>query len=182
MIKKAILTLLVLFITLFSFSGCTSKKAQELTKELQSSKEVQLNISTSKGDILLSLRPDLMPMTVGNFIELVEKDFYTNLTFHRVENWVIQGGDPSGNGTGGSAKKIKLETHKELLNKRGAIAMARSAERDSASSQFYILKKDASHLDGDYAVFGNVIQGMDVVDKIAIGDKMTKIQVVKTTK
>jgi len=168
---------IMILIFSLSFSGCNSKSKS--SGNTGSGKEVQVNISTSKGDIVLSLRPDLMPITVDNFVGLIEKNFYNGLTFHRVEDWVIQGGDPKGNGSGGSDKKIKLETSKDLLNVRGAVAMARSQDKNSASSQFYILKKDASHLDGDYAVFGKVIQGMDVVNKIAIGDKMTDVKVSK---
>jgi len=147
--------------------------------DLTNQKIVTVNIKTSKGDINVELYPDLMPITVENFVELVKKNFYNGLTFHRVENWVIQGGDPKGNGTGGSDKTIKLETNANIKNVRGAIAMARSMDRDSASSQFYILKQDASWLDNDYAVFGKVVTGMDVVDKIAIGDKMAEVKEIK---
>lgn len=151
------------------------KESTDMSKQ----KTIMVDIKTSKGDIKVALYPDLMPITVDNFVQLVKKSFYNGLTFHRVEDWVIQGGDPNGNGTGGSEKKIKLETNPNLKNVRGAIAMARSQDRDSASSQFYILKTDALWLDNDYAVFGNVVLGMEVVDKIAIGDKMTEIKEVK---
>ena len=133
-------------------------------------------IDTARGQIMLEVYPDLMPVTVANFDKLVKAGFYNGLTFHRVEDWVIQGGDPKGNGAGGPGWQIKLETSPRLKNMRGAVAMARSMDTDSAGSQFYILKKDASWLDGQYAVFGMVVQGMDVVDRIQIGDKMLTVK------
>lgn len=135
----------------------------------------KVNIKTAKGDIVLELYPDLMPVTVGNFEKLVKSNFYNGLTFHRVEDWVIQGGDPQGNGMGGPGWTIPLETNPKLKNVRGALAMARSQDPNSAGSQFYILKKDASWLDGQYAVFGKVIKGMEVVDQIKKGDKMESV-------
>lgn len=136
-------------------------------------------MSTDKGDIRLELYPEKMPVTVENFLKLTRSGFYNGLTFHRVEHWVVQGGDPAGDGTGGPDWTIKLETHPSLKNVTGALAMARSSDPDSAGSQFYILKKDAPWLDGQYAVFGKVIEGMDVVRKLAIGDKMNTVEVVE---
>lgn len=142
--------------------------------DLGESREVTIN--TAKGDIVFQVYPKLMPVTVANFEKLVKANFYNGLTFHRVEDWVIQGGDPKGDGTGGPGWTIKLETNTKLKNVRGAVAMARSQDPNSAGSQFYILKKDMSSLDGQYAVFGKVVKGMDVVDKIAIGDKMLTVK------
>ncbi|AGL03120.1 peptidylprolyl isomerase [Desulfoscipio gibsoniae] len=138
----------------------------------------QVLISTDKGSITMELYPEKMPVTVENFLKLTNDGFYNGLTFHRVEHWVVQGGDPRGNGTGGPGWTIKLETHPDLKNVRGAVAMARSAHPDSAGSQFYILKTDAGWLDGQYAVFGIVTEGMDVVDELDIGDKMNEVKVV----
>ncbi|MDE7105559.1 MAG: peptidylprolyl isomerase, partial [Anaeroplasmataceae bacterium] len=113
------------------------------------------------------------PITVKNFLKLVESGFYNGLTFHRIiEGFMIQGGDPLGNGTGGSKDKIKGEFAKNgidnpLLHTRGVISMARSMFPDSASSQFFIMHRDAPHLDGSYAAFGAVTEGIEVVDKIA---------------
>ena len=135
----------------------------------------EVTIDTAKGQIVLEVYPDLMPITVANFDRLVKSGFYDGLKFHRVEDWVIQGGDPIGNGTGGPGWKIELETNSALNNMRGAVAMARASDPNSAGSQFYILKKDASWLDGQYAVFGKVIQGMDVVDQIQKGDLMKTV-------
>lgn len=136
-------------------------------------------INTIKGNIELELHPAKMPITVENFLKLTNDGFYNGLTFHRVEDWVVQGGDPKGTGTGGPGWQIKLETHPDLKNVRGALAMARSANPDSAGSQFYILRTDASWLDGQYAVFGAVTSGMDVVDKLAQGDQMEQVKVVE---
>ncbi|MGI6082955.1 MAG: peptidylprolyl isomerase [Limnochordia bacterium] len=134
-------------------------------------------IETSKGSIKVVLRGDLMPLTVANFVKLAERGFYDDGVFHRVEDWVVQGGDPEGTGAGGPGYTIKLETHPSLRNVRGAIAMARSTHPDSAGSQFYILKADAERLDGQYAVFGQVIEGMDVVDRLVVGDEIRLIRV-----
>ncbi|MDE6661158.1 MAG: peptidylprolyl isomerase [Anaeroplasmataceae bacterium] len=128
------------------------------------------------GKIKLELFPNVAPITVKNFLKLVETGFYNGLTFHRViEGFMIQGGDPLGNGTGGSKDKIKGEFAKNgvnnpLLHSRGVISMARSMFPDSASSQFFIMHKDAPHLDGSYAAFGVVTEGIEVVDKIASVD------------
>lgn len=125
------------------------------------------------GQILIRLFPDVAPETVKNFKKLVSEDFYDGLIFHRViKGFMIQGGDPEGNGTGGSPDKIKGEFtdngfENNLLHVRGVVSMARSNNMDSASSQFFIMHKDAPHLDGKYAAFGCVVYGMDVVDKIA---------------
>jgi cyclophilin family peptidyl-prolyl cis-trans isomerase len=136
-------------------------------------------ISTGKGNIQLEVYPEKMPITVENFLKLTNDGFYNGLIFHRVEHWVVQGGDPKGNGTGGPGWTIELETHPDLNNVRGAVAMARSAHPNSAGSQFYILKTDADWLNGQYAVFGNVTEGMDVVDEIEIGDKMNEVKVIE---
>ncbi|TYO93862.1 peptidylprolyl isomerase [Desulfallas thermosapovorans] len=137
----------------------------------------QVIIKTDKGQIVMELYPEKMPVTVENFLKLTSDGFYNGLTFHRVEHWVVQGGDPKGNGTGGPGWTIKLETHPDLKNVRGAVAMARAAHPDSAGSQFYILKTDADWLNGQYAVFGTVTEGMDVVDNLDVGDKMNEVQV-----
>ena len=135
-----------------------------------------VTVQTTKGDLAIEVYPKTMPLTAANFEKLVKSDFYNGLSFHRVEDWVVQGGDPRGDGSGGPGWSIPLETSPELKHVRGAVAMARSQDPDSAGSQFYILKKDASWLDGQYAVFGRVIKGMDVVDKIRAGDKMLLVK------
>ena len=123
--------------------------------------------------IKLELYPEAAPITVANFEKLVKDGFYDGLIFHRViEGFMIQGGDPEGTGMGGAKEKIKGEflingVNNPLKHTRGVISMARSAMPDSASSQFFIMHKDAPHLDDQYAAFGKVIEGMDVVDEIA---------------
>lgn len=121
----------------------------------------------------IELYPDKAPITVANFEKLVKEGFYDGLTFHRViPDFMIQGGDPEGTGMGGSKDKIKGEfasngVKNDLKHTRGVVSMARSMMKDSASSQFFIMHKDAPHLDGDYAAFGKVVEGLDVIDEIA---------------
>jgi cyclophilin family peptidyl-prolyl cis-trans isomerase len=137
-------------------------------------------IETSKGTIKLMLHEDLAPITSANFVELAERNFYDGLNFHRVEpGFVIQGGCPKGNGTGGSGKHIPLEVTPNLKHgEAGAVAMARSSDPNSASSQFYITLGPAPFLDGNYAVFGRVMDGLDVVKSIRVGDTMTSVRVI----
>ena len=119
------------------------------------------------------------PKTVENFVTLAKKGFYNGLTFHRIEpGFVVQGGDPKGDGTGGPGYKVKAEFNKNKHD-RGAVAMARSNDPDSAGSQFYVMLAGASELDGQYAVFGKVTSGMEVVDRIALGDKMKTVKIVE---
>lgn len=123
--------------------------------------------------ILLELYPDKAPITCENFEKLVKEGFYDGLIFHRViEGFMIQGGCPNGNGMGGPGWQIKGEfssngVPNDLKHTRGVISMARSMMPDSAGSQFFIMHQDAPHLDGQYAAFGKVVEGMDVVDEIA---------------
>ncbi|MFL6212346.1 MAG: peptidylprolyl isomerase [Blastocatellia bacterium] len=141
-------------------------------------------METSKGAITIELYEDKAPITAGNFIDLVERGFYDGLTFHRYEpGFVIQGGDPVGNGTGGfkdpqtgRERRIQLEVSRELPHgQAGALAMARSANPDSASSQFYITLGPAAFLDMNYAVFGRVTDGMDAVNQLRAGDRITRV-------
>ncbi|MFH1401077.1 MAG: peptidylprolyl isomerase [Nanoarchaeota archaeon] len=135
-------------------------------------------METTKGKIVFELEPKDAPITVENFIGLVDGKFYDGLTFHRVEpGFVIQTGDPKGEGTGGSDKTIPLEISPNLKHRYGAVGMARSLDPDSASSQFYIAIGDASFLDGNYAVFGYVIDGMDVAESIEVGDRIISLRV-----
>ncbi len=132
---------------------------------------VQFDIA-DYGTITAELDADIAPITVTNFMKLVESGFYDGLTFHRIiSGFMIQGGDPLGNGTGGSDQRIKGEfkangIQNDLAHERGVLSMARSAANDSASSQFFIMHEKAPHLDGQYAAFGKVLSGMEVVDAI----------------
>jgi peptidyl-prolyl cis-trans isomerase B (cyclophilin B) len=131
------------------------------------------------GDITIEFFPEDAPKTVENFVTLAKKGFYNGLTFHRVEpNFVVQGGDPKGNGMGGPGYTIKAEFNKQK-HVRGALAMARSQSPDSAGSQFYITLAPAHFLDGQYTVFGKVTSGMEIVDKIRVGDKMKTVKIVE---
>jgi cyclophilin family peptidyl-prolyl cis-trans isomerase len=146
-------------------AGCASKSDPKVTFE------------TTQGNFTAELFTDV-PTTTQNFVNLVSTGFYNGLTFHRYEpNFVIQGGDPTGTGMGSSGKTIPLEitTHQHV---QGALAMARSQDPNSASCQFYVCLADAHFLDGQYAVFGQVIDGMDNVLKLRKGDKMLKVTLV----
>lgn len=133
---------------------------------------VRITMDSGK-TIRLELYPEIAPITVENFLDLVNKGFYNGLTFHRIiPGFMIQGGDPSGNGTGGPGYSIKGEFKSNGVNntvkhERGVISMARAFDPNSAGSQFFIMHKDAPHLDGEYAAFGKVIEGLDTVDEIA---------------
>ena len=144
-----------------------------------------VTMQTTKGTILIKLFPEEAPLTVQNFVKLINKKFYDGLTFHRVEpGFVVQGGDPQGTGQGGPGYSIKNEANKLLKHNRGAVAMA-NAGRDTAGSQFYfVITKPAPHLDekeadgvNKYTIFGQVISGQDIVESIVVGDKMTKVTV-----
>ncbi|MGH7356825.1 MAG: peptidylprolyl isomerase [Candidatus Rokuibacteriota bacterium] len=131
------------------------------------------------GEISIEFFPEDAPKTVENFVGLAKKGFYDGLTFHRVvPDFVVQGGCPKGNGTGGPGYQIKAEFNKQK-HIRGAVAMARSQDPDSAGSQFYICYGPTPHLDGQYTVFGTVVAGMELVDRIKQGDRMTSVRVVE---
>lgn len=159
--------------------GCMAKKKKSDSSAQGGSNNPKVKIETTQGDITVELFSDV-PTTTKNFVDLVSSGFYDGLTFHRYEpGFVIQGGDPRGDGTGGSAKNIPLEItgHKHV---KGALGMARSQDPNSASSQFYICLADAPFLDGNYAVFGQVVDGMDAVLKLRKGDKMTKVTLISS--
>ncbi len=136
-------------------------------------------LDTTKGTIKFELYEDLAPITAQNFIDLAERGFYNGLKFHRYEpGFVIQGGDPLGNGTGGSGKTISLEVTPQLKHDAaGVVAMARSQDPNSASCQFYITLAPAAFLDMKYAVFGRVTEGLDNALALRVGDKMNKVSI-----
>ena len=132
--------------------------------------ENTLILETSKGRAVISLRPDLAPNHVARIKELARKGFYDGTPFHRViEGFMAQGGDPTGTGTGGSGKKLKAEFNRQP-HKRGTASMARAQSPDSADSQFFICFGDAGFLDGQYTVWGEVIEGMENIDKFKRGE------------
>ena len=167
-------------------SGNTSNYASSVTE-----KPIVTITMENDEKIVLQLDPSVAPNTVANFVSLVEKGFYDGVIFHRViPDFMIQGGDPEGNGTGGADYSIKGEFSENgfennLKHDRGVISMARSNDPNSASSQFFIMVNEAPHLDGQYAAFGKVIEGMEVVDTIVSierdgSDKPLKDQTMKS--
>ena len=133
-----------------------------------------VTIKTSRGDIVLKLYPDVAPETVKNFITKAKSDYYKGLIFHRVEDWVIQGGDPLGNGTGGGKMPTELSNTPFV---EGSLGVARGGDiRISNDSQFFICTKDSTWLTGQYTNFGEVIEGMDIAKSIQIGDTIDAIE------
>lgn len=165
--------LFVLMLSLFLLAGCSKVTIEKSDKKLlKGFINVEMSVK-DYGKINLKLNADVAPITVTNFVNLVNEGFYNNLTFHRIiKDFMIQGGDPLHNGTGGSKNKIKGEfkdngVNNNISHKKGVISMARSSDYDSASSQFFIVTKDSTFLDGEYAAFGVVTSGLDVVLKIS---------------
>jgi peptidyl-prolyl cis-trans isomerase B (cyclophilin B) len=166
--------LVVLFMVMFAVFAYAEVKDKKFTEEeIQKMAKTRAVIETKFGKIELKFFPDVAPNHVNNFIELAQKGFYDGTTFHRViPGFMIQGGDPnskdpdkSKHGTGGPGYAVKAEFNKKP-HKRGTLSMARSSNPDSAGSQFFICVADSSFLDGQYTVFGEVVSGMEVADKI----------------
>lgn len=165
-------------------AGYAATTTRKSTGKNQKMNEPIVSIETNKGTIVVQLFTKEAPVTAGNFLDLVKRGFYNGLTFHRYEpNFVIQGGDPEGTGTGGfvdpatgTERRIPLEVKANLKHDQaGMVAMARSSEPNSASSQFYITLAPASFLDMKYAVFGKVTQGLEVALQLRKGDQMLKV-------
>lgn len=175
---KGKIILVFLVILVLFMSGCEKKEEKKENNLLSGKHNVAINIK-DYGTIELELDADTAPITVTNFVKLVKDGFYDGLTFHRImKGFMMQGGDPEGNGTGGSNKTIKGEfsansVENNISHVRGVISMARSQDFDSASSQFFIVHEDSTFLDNNYAAFGKVTAGMDVVDKICEDAKPT---------
>ncbi|KJF28037.1 peptidylprolyl isomerase [Clostridium aceticum] len=164
----------VLAITLLS-TGCDGEKVSEEPEITNNTENPRVQIEMQDGSkMVLELYPEFAPKTVENFVNLSKSGFYDGLTFHRIiEGFMIQGGDPDGNGTGGSEKNIEGEfaengfPQNTLKHTKGVISMARSGDPNSARSQFFIMHGDESFLDGKYAAFGKLIEGEETLDKIA---------------
>ncbi len=155
----------------------TAPTGDELTTLADEARESQIRITTKKGDIVFTFFPNEAPQHSAAFVKLAKAGFYDGTAFHRVEpGFVIQGGDPDGNGTGGPGYQLDAEfnDHPHL---RGTVAMARSANPNSAGSQFYICLGDARFLDKQYTVFGQTQEGLEVVDQIRPGDVMESVTV-----
>ena len=176
----AVICALTLALTFGVFTGCQGSKGSvgyQLDMP-QKGEEIAI-MHTSMGDISIRFFPEAAPKAVENFKTHAKDGYYDGLTFHRVINdFMIQGGDPNGDGTGGAEDTIKGEfssngVKNDISHVRGTISMARSTDPDSASSQFFIVQSDSTHLDGDYAAFGHVTSGMDLVDQICKDAKPT---------
>ena len=173
--KNKIFCILASFLLIVTLSGCQNANADnENVKKVEPYGIHHAVITVENyGEIHLELDGDTAPITVKNFVELAKDGFYDGLTFHRIiSGFMIQGGDPKSDGTGGSKNEIigEFESNgyeNNIKHERGVISMARANDPDSASSQFFIMHRTATHLDGDYAAFGKVTEGMTVVDKIA---------------
>ncbi len=176
-------------VALLASGGCSTSSSREPSggepgryaappaMTIDAAKTYTATITTAKGDIVVTLDAKAAPRTVNNFVFLARDRFYDGLAFHRVEpGFVIQGGDPNGDGTGGPGYTIADEAS-GLLHVDGAIAMAKSARPDSAGSQFYITLGAQPDLDGRYTVFGKVTSGRDVAGRIAKGDLITRITI-----
>ena len=178
--RRKIGIMAAVLLAILAMVGCQKKEDISTKPETQteSSKDLLSGIHHAEiqvkdyGTIVVELDADGAPITVTNFVNLAKNGFYDNLTFHRIiSGFMIQGGDPKGNGTGGADETIKGEfstngVKNEISHTRGTISMARAQDPDSASSQFFIVHEDSTFLDGDYAAFGHVISGMEVVDQI----------------
>lgn len=182
--KLKFITILAISAVLsISIVGCSNSKSNEKVKEDNTKKQTEEKIDEKDlpevtikvkdyGTMKGVLYPNKAPNTVNNFIALANSGFYDNLTFHRViKDFMIQGGDPEGIGTGGPGYSIKGEFSSngfdnDLKHTEGVLSMARARDKDSGGSQFFIMTKDSSHLDGDYAAFGKITEGLDVLHKI----------------
>lgn len=175
--------IMLLSLVLFGGLACTkndnNSEAEQSTGTLKVDStglsQAKATIKTVHGNIVFKFYPEKAPNTVNRIVELIKSGFYDGLTFHRVvPSFVIQGGDPTGTGTGGSGKKLKAEFN-DVQHIRGSVAMARASDPDSADSQFYIALTTLPHLDGNYTVFGQVIEGLELLDKFQVGDKMLSV-------
>ena len=174
-VVRSLLILLIAAAAAAVLTGCSGRKKDE-TGKASGIHHAEITIK-DYGKVTVELDGDTAPITVGNFMELAKEGFYDGLTFHRIiDGFMIQGGDPLGDGTGGSKKTIKGEfasnqVKNDISHKKGVISMARASDPDSASSQFFIMVADVPSLDGSYAAFGHVTQGQEIVDKIAADAK-----------
>jgi cyclophilin family peptidyl-prolyl cis-trans isomerase len=159
----------------FLFTLTWSYSAHSTTSSELKIEKNKARIKTIHGDVVIQFFPNSAPNTVKRISQLINEGFYNGLIFHRVvADFVVQGGDPTGTGTSGSGKKLMAEFN-DLKHVEGSVAMARSADPNSADSQFYICLGEFPHLDRQYTVFGKVVEGMDAVKKIKQNDKMLKV-------
>ena len=158
------------FLVCFAYMNSTK---MGLARKIETNMENTLYLDLKDGRVVIRMLPDVAPKHVARIKELVRSGFYDGLTFHRViSDFMAQGGDPLGNGTGGSGKKIPAEFTKKYSHKRGAVSMARAQDPNSADSQFFIVTADSTYLDGQYTIWGYVVSGMEFVDNIKKGNPM----------
>lgn len=169
---KIKLTAFLLFICLlFCLCSCESGVPYEKKEKLYGTHTAIMTVKDF-GEVKLELYGDIAPVTVANFVRLINEDFYDGLTFHRaIEGYMLQGGDPNGDGTGNTAPRIYGEFinngfENKLSHTKGVLSMARSRDYNSASCQFFIMVGDETRLDGDYAAFGKVVEGMDIIESV----------------
>lgn len=168
------------------FAFAQDEKKEEAKKDAAPAaaavKDIKIKVVTTKGDIEGTIFASKVPMTAANFLNLAKKGYYDGLTFHRViAGFMIQGGDPAGNGTGGPGYKFGDEFDKSLKHSKPGIFSMANAGPGTNGSQFFITHVPTPHLDGKHSVFGEVTKGQDVVDKIAVGDKINKIEILDST-
>jgi peptidyl-prolyl cis-trans isomerase B (cyclophilin B) len=181
--RRVILALAMLAPFAFAQEEKKEEAKKEETKPAAAAvKDIHVVLKTSKGDIEGTIFASKVPMTAANFLNLAKKGYYDGLTFHRViAGFMIQGGDPAGNGTGGPGYKFGDEFDKSLKHSKPGIFSMANAGPGTNGSQFFITHVPTPHLDGRHSVFSEVTKGQDVVDKIAIGDKINKIEVLDST-
>lgn len=169
---KIIISLILVLVMALGACACGKNNTEKEGKEVMENTLVKITMEDER-EIVIELLPDYAPMSVEFFLELVEDKYYDGLVFHRaVEGFMIQGGSPNGDGIGGCGRTVKGEfasngIENNLSHTRGVVSFARTNVKDSASGQFFIMHDDGSFLDGNYAAFGRVTEGMDVVDEIA---------------
>ena len=170
MLTKLYLSILCSVVLTSCFAKEPAGKEKTMSQDVSDQKQAVLQ--TVHGSISIRFYPEKAPKTVARITSLIKSKFYNGITFHRViPSFVVQGGDPSGNGTGGSGKTIEAEFN-DIPHVKGTVAMARKGDPNSADSQFYIALSQLQHLDGKYTVFGQVTEGLDILDKIRKGDKI----------
>lgn len=175
--KKIIKIVLSLMLGVSLMAGCNSSTESNASSGAAKTNPIVTIEMENGGKIVIELYPEIAPNTVANFVTLVESGFYDGLIFHRViPGFMVQGGDPQGIGVGGPGYTIDGEFssngfQNDLAHERGVISMARSQARNSAGSQFFIMVETATHLDGEYASFGKVTEGMDIIDEIVAQDR-----------
>ena len=174
---KKLLIICLMLVCALGITACGQEKQEQAPK----AEPATAVFNTSMGDFEVKLATDYAPETSKNFITLAEKGFYNGLVFHRViDNFMIQGGDPAGNGTGGPGYCIKGEfaTNPRNSHVDGALAMARSMDPDSAGSQFYFCLGAQHNLDSGYTVFGTTVEGLDVISQLRAGDEIVHVEIV----